>query len=47
MVFDLNSNNRHLYRSMMSERRIALERALYGLGLDHCFFIPENRIWTR
>ncbi len=37
MVFNLNRQNRHLYRSMMSERRIALERALYGLGLDHLF----------
>jgi uncharacterized protein (DUF58 family) len=37
MVFNLSRNNRHLYRSMMLERRLALERALYGLGLDHLF----------
>jgi uncharacterized protein (DUF58 family) len=37
MLFTLSRNNRHLYRSMMLERRIALERALYGLGLDHLF----------
>ncbi len=37
MVVNLNSNNRRLYRSMMLERRAGLERALYGLGLDHVF----------
>ena len=37
MVFNLSRKNRHVYRSMMLERRVALERALYGLGLDHLF----------
>jgi len=37
MVLNLSSKNRHLYRSLMLERRVALERALYGLGLDHLF----------
>jgi uncharacterized protein (DUF58 family) len=37
MVLNLSRKNQHLYRSMMLERRIALERALYGLGLDHLF----------
>ena len=37
MLFNLSDGNRRLYRSMMSERRIALERAFYRLGLDHLF----------
>ncbi|MGH7930696.1 MAG: DUF58 domain-containing protein [Candidatus Binatia bacterium] len=37
MVLNLSGKNQHLYRSMMLERRVALERALYGLGLDHLF----------
>jgi uncharacterized protein (DUF58 family) len=37
MLFNLTRNNRQLYRSMMLQRRVALERALYGLGLDHVF----------
>jgi uncharacterized protein (DUF58 family) len=37
MLFNLNGKNRRVYRSMMLERRVALERALYRLGLDHLF----------
>jgi uncharacterized protein (DUF58 family) len=37
MVFNLSGHNRRIYRAMMLERRVALERALYGLGLDHLF----------
>jgi uncharacterized protein (DUF58 family) len=37
MLFNLSKSNRQLYRSMMLERRIALERSLYSLGLDHVF----------
>jgi uncharacterized protein (DUF58 family) len=37
MLFNLSATNRRLYRTMMLERRIALERAFYGLGLDHLF----------
>jgi uncharacterized protein (DUF58 family) len=37
MLFNLSDNNRRLYRSMMAERRMALERAFYSLGLDHLF----------
>jgi hypothetical protein len=37
MLVNLNRNNRQLYRAMMRERRVALERELYGLGLDHVF----------
>jgi uncharacterized protein (DUF58 family) len=37
MVLNLSRKNRQLYRSMMRERRTALERALYNLGLDHLF----------
>lgn len=37
MLLNLSDDNRRLYRSMMSERRIALQRAFYSLGLDHLF----------
>jgi uncharacterized protein (DUF58 family) len=37
MVLNLTRKNKYLYRSMMMERRVALERALYGLGLDHLY----------
>jgi uncharacterized protein (DUF58 family) len=37
MVLNLTRKNKNLYRSMMMERRAALERALYGLGLDHLY----------
>jgi uncharacterized protein (DUF58 family) len=37
MVLNLTRKNKSLYRSMMMERRVALERALYGLGLDHLY----------
>ena len=37
MVLNLTRRNKNLYRSMMMERRAALEHALYGLGLDHLY----------
>jgi uncharacterized protein (DUF58 family) len=37
MVLNLTRKNKNLYRSMMMERRAALERALYSLGLDHLY----------
>jgi uncharacterized protein (DUF58 family) len=40
MIFNLTHRNKTLYRSMMLERRAALERGLYGLGLDHLFLHP-------
>jgi len=40
IVFNLNRKNKDLYRSMMLERRVVLERALYELGLDHLFLHP-------
>jgi uncharacterized protein (DUF58 family) len=40
IVLNLTRKNKDLYRSMMLERRVVLERALYGLGLDHLFLHP-------
>jgi hypothetical protein len=37
MLFNLSAGNRRLYHAMMSQRRTALERGFYGLGLDHLF----------
>ncbi len=37
MVFDLTRKKKRLYRSLMQERRLALEDALYNLNLDHLF----------
>jgi uncharacterized protein (DUF58 family) len=37
MLVSFNRANRQLYRIMMLERRAALRRELYGLGLDHLF----------
>jgi uncharacterized protein (DUF58 family) len=42
MVLNLTGRNKSLYRSMMLERKIALERALYGLNLDHLFLHVEK-----
>jgi uncharacterized protein (DUF58 family) len=40
MVFNLSRRNQNLYRAMMLERRVSLERGLYRLGLDHLFLHP-------
>jgi hypothetical protein len=37
MVLNLSGKKKSFYKSMMQERRIALERALYNLKLDHLF----------
>jgi uncharacterized protein (DUF58 family) len=37
MVLNLSGKKKSFYRSMMQERRIALERSLYNLKLDHLF----------
>jgi uncharacterized protein (DUF58 family) len=37
MVFDLTRKKKRLYRSLMQERKLALEDALYNLNLDHLF----------
>jgi uncharacterized protein (DUF58 family) len=37
MVFNLTGKKRSFYKSMMQERKTALERALYNLKLDHLF----------
>ncbi|HWP56840.1 MAG TPA: DUF58 domain-containing protein [Candidatus Acidoferrales bacterium] len=37
MLFNLSRRKRELYNSLMRERRIALERALYRLNLDHIY----------
>jgi uncharacterized protein (DUF58 family) len=37
MVLNLTPTKTSLYRSMMQERKAALERALYNLNLDHLF----------
>jgi uncharacterized protein (DUF58 family) len=40
IVLNLTRKNKDLYRSMMLERRVVLERALYTMGLDHLFLQP-------
>ena len=40
MAFNLSRKNKNLYRSIMLERRVSLERSLYGLGMDHLFLHP-------
>jgi hypothetical protein len=42
MVLNLSGRNKSLYQSMMLERKIALERALYSLNLDHLFLHVEK-----
>lgn len=42
MVFNLTGRKKSLYRSMMQERRAALECALYNLNLDHLFLHVEK-----
>jgi uncharacterized protein (DUF58 family) len=42
MVLNLTGTKKNLYRSMMQERRGALERALYNLNLDHLFLHSEK-----
>jgi uncharacterized protein (DUF58 family) len=37
MLVSLSRGNRQHYRALMLERRTALQRELYGLGLDHMF----------
>ena len=37
MLLNLNRKKKALYRSLMQERKVALERALYNLNLDHLF----------
>jgi len=37
MVLDLTTKKKNLYRSLMRERKVALENALYNLSLDHLF----------
>jgi uncharacterized protein (DUF58 family) len=42
MVVNLSGRNKSIYQSMMLERKIALERALYSLNLDHLFLHVEK-----
>jgi uncharacterized protein (DUF58 family) len=37
MILNLSGKKKNLYRSIMQERRLGLERALYNLNLDHLF----------
>ncbi len=37
MVFDLTRKNKHLYQSLMRERKLGLQNALYRLNLDPLF----------
>jgi uncharacterized protein (DUF58 family) len=37
MILNLSRRKRDLYRSLMKERRVVLERSLYNLNLDHLF----------
>ncbi|MGH7846702.1 MAG: DUF58 domain-containing protein [Candidatus Binatia bacterium] len=37
MLFNLSQRKRNLYNTLMKERRVTLERALYRLNLDHLY----------
>jgi Iap family predicted aminopeptidase len=42
MVVNLSARNKSIYRTMMLERKVALERSLYSLNLDHLFLHVEK-----
>ena len=41
MVLNLSRHNKSIYRALMQERKVGLQRSFYNLNLDHLFLNVE------